>query len=432
MRVLVIGGGGREHALVDAISREVDAKVYCAPGNAGIARQAEIVNLKADDVFPLLRFVDDNKIDLTVVGPEQPLAAGIVDAFESRGKKIFGPRKLAARLETSKVFAKEFMKRWRIPTAGFKSFTIQQQRELLDYLATARYPLVLKADGLAAGKGVSIVQSAREAEGDLDRLFVQKIFGGAGERVVVEEFLEGTEASVFAVTDGKDYVVLPAAQDHKRAGDNDTGKNTGGMGAFAPTPFVGESELATIRSAVIEKVIEGSSAEGFPFKGCLYCGMMLTKEGPKVVEFNVRFGDPETQAVLQLLDSSLLGLLEAGAIRKMSTYRLKLNNAASVCVIAASKGYPDYHKTGKEIRGLDEITASTKVLHSGTKLADGKVVSSGGRVLGVTGTDPGGKIKKAAELAYGRLAGIQFDGMFFRHDIGKTAIDLEEKKGQSA
>ncbi len=431
MRVLVIGSGGREHAIVDAVSRENDAQIYCAPGNAGIANQAELVDIKADDVSRLLRFVDDGRIDFTVVGPEVPLAAGIVDAFESRGKAVFGPKKLAARLETSKVFAKEFMKRWKIPTAEFRPFTIQQQSELIDYLKRSSYPLVLKADGLAAGKGVSIVESAKDAEGELERLFVKKVFGGAGERVVVEEFMTGLEASVFAITDGKDYVVLPPAQDHKRAGDNDTGKNTGGMGAFAPTPFVGEREMAAIRSEVIEKVIQGTAAEGYPFKGCLYCGMMLTPDGPKVVEFNVRFGDPETQAVLQLIDSSVLGLLEASANRSIGSYRLNLNGAASVCVIAASKGYPDYHENGKEITGLDVKRQNVKVLHSGSKLSDGKVVTSGGRVLGVTGIDTAGSVTKAAELAYKHLNHVRFDGMFYRHDIGRSAIENEAKKGNS-
>ncbi len=431
MRVLVIGSGGREHAIVDAVSRENDAQIYCAPGNAGIANQAELVDIKADDVSRLLRFVDDGRIDFTVVGPEVPLAAGIVDAFESRGKAVFGPKKHAARLETSKVFAKEFMKRWKIPTAEFRPFTIQQQSELIDYLKRSSYPLVLKADGLAAGKGVSIVESAKDAEGELERLFVKKVFGGAGERVVVEEFMTGLEASVFAITDGKDYVVLPPAQDHKRAGDNDTGKNTGGMGAFAPTPFVGEREMAAIRSEVIEKVIQGTAAEGYPFKGCLYCGMMLTPDGPKVVEFNVRFGDPETQAVLQLIDSSVLGLLEASANRSIGSYRLNLNGAASVCVIAASKGYPDYHENGKEITGLDVKRQNVKVLHSGSKLSDGKVVTSGGRVLGVTGIDTAGSVTKAAELAYKHLNHVRFDGMFYRHDIGRSAIENEAKKGNS-
>lgn len=416
---------------MDAVSRENDAQIYCAPGNAGIANQAELVDIKADDVSQLLRFVDDGRIDFTVVGPEVPLAAGIVDAFESRGKAVFGPKKLAARLETSKVFAKEFMKRWKIPTAEFRSFTIQQQSELIDYLKRSSYPLVLKADGLAAGKGVSIVESAKDAEGELERLFVKKVFGGAGERVVVEEFMTGLEASVFAITDGKDYVVLPPAQDHKRAGDNDTGKNTGGMGAFAPTPFVGEREMAAIRSEVIEKVIQGTAAEGYPFKGCLYCGMMLTPDGPKVVEFNVRFGDPETQAVLQLIDSSVLGLLEASANRSIGSYRLNLNGAASVCVIAASKGYPDYHENGKEITGLDVKRQNVKVLHSGSKLSDGKVVTSGGRVLGVTGIDTAGSVTKAAELAYKHLNHVRFDGMFYRHDIGRSAIENEAKKGNS-
>ncbi len=431
MKVLVIGGGGREHAIVDAIARDKGVTIYCAPGNAGISSQAEIVNIKSDDVFHLLRFADDNKIDLTVVGPEQPLGAGIVDTFESRGKKIFGPKKLAARLETSKVFAKEFMKRWKIPTAASRSFTIQQHKELLDYLGGEKYPLVLKADGLAAGKGVSIVESARDAEGELERIFVKKVFGGAGERVVVEEFMEGVEASVFAVTDGRDYVVLPAAQDHKRSGDNDTGKNTGGMGAFTPTPFLNQGDLDFIKSALIERVIEGTSAEGYPFRGCLYCGMMLTNDGPKVVEFNVRFGDPETQAVLQMIDSSVVGLLEASADRSLSSYRLALNGSASVCVIAASKGYPDYHENGKEISGLQSTLAGTKVFHSGSTLDGVRILTSGGRVLGVVGTDPSGSIGAAAQLAYKRLEQIRFDGMFYRHDIGKRAIEFEAKKGNS-
>lgn len=429
MRVLVVGSGGREHALIDAISREKDIRIFCAPGNAGMVGQADTVNLKADDISGLLKFVDDHKVDFTVVGPEVPLAGGIVDSFVTRGKRIFGPKKLAARLETSKVFAKEFMKRWKIPTADFHSFTIRQQEDLIAYLSKAKYPLVLKADGLAAGKGVSIVESAKDAEGELERLFVKKVFGGAGEKVVVEEYMTGIEASVFAITDGRDYVVLPPAQDHKRAGDNDTGKNTGGMGSFAPTPFVGRDEMSRIRSEVIEQVIEGTAAEGYPFRGCLYCGLMLTDEGPKVVEFNARFGDPETQAVLQLVDSSILGLLEASAEKTVGGYRLKLNNSASVCVIAASKGYPDYQETGKEISGLDSRTENAKVFHSGSKWSAGKIVSSGGRVLGVTGTDPEGKIFRAAGIAYAHLSKIHFDGMFYRHDIGKRAIEYESEKG---
>ena len=429
MRVLVVGGGGREHAIVDAISREKDAKIYCAPGNAGISEQAELVNLKSHDVYPILRFVDDNKIDLTIVGPEQPLAAGMVDAFENRGKKIFGPRKLAARLETSKVFAKEFMKRWKIPTAEFAVFSVQQRNELKNYLSKAKYPLVLKADGLAAGKGVSIVQSFSEAEIEIEKFFVKKIFGESGERMVVEEFMSGVEASVFAITDGKDYVVLPAAQDHKRVGDNDTGKNTGGMGSFVPTPFMGERETLRTKVEIIEKVIEGTNAEGFPFRGCLYCGLMLTDEGPKVVEFNARFGDPETQTVLQLIDSSVLDLLYSTAAKKVSSYKLTLNNAAAVCVVAASKGYPDEYETGKTITGLELKLENTKVFHSGSKKMNEQFMTSSGRVLGVTGIDTLGKIERAAELAYKRLHQIHFDGVYYRKDIAKNAIELEQKTG---
>ncbi|MCL4538429.1 MAG: phosphoribosylamine--glycine ligase [Bacteroidetes bacterium] len=429
MKVLVVGSGGREHALVDAILRDKGTQVYCAPGNAGISRQAECVNIKSDDISSLLRFAKSEGIDLTVVGPEQPLAAGIVDVFESRGRKIFGPRKLAARLETSKAFAKEFMKRWKIPTSDFMTFTIKQTDELRRYLEDAKYPLVLKADGLAAGKGVSIVGSRSEAEAELEKFFVKKVFGESGERIVVEEFMTGTEASVFAITDGEDYVVLPPAQDHKRVGDNDLGKNTGGMGAFAPTPFVSPGDMEKVKSQVIERVIEGTRAEGYAFRGCLYCGLMLTEEGPKVVEFNARFGDPETQAVLQLIDSSVLGLLQTAADRKIGSYKLTLNGAAAVCVIAASQGYPDHYEKGKEIIGLDDNLPGTKIFHSGSVIKEGKTLTDGGRVLGITGVDKGGEIKRASELAYSRAQKLHFDGMFFRHDIGNKAINFELKKG---
>jgi phosphoribosylamine--glycine ligase len=428
MKILVVGGGGREHALVDAISRDHDAKIFCAPGNPGISEQAEIINIKVGDVFSLLNFVEDSKIDFTVVGPEQPLDAGIVDTFESHGKKIFGPCKLAARLETSKVFAKEFMKRWKIPTAESKAFSENEHPELIKYLTRSQYPLVLKVDGLAAGKGVSIVNSFEEAKIEVDKFFVMKIFGKSGEKVVVEEFMTGKEASVFAVTDGKDYVVLPAAQDHKRIGDGDTGKNTGGMGSFAPTPFVGENELRRIKAETIEKLLEGTNAEGFPFTGCLYCGMMLTSEGPKVVEFNARFGDPETQAVLQLVNSSVLDLLYSSAAKTVGSYKLQLNNAAAVCVVASSKGYPGEYEVGKTIAGLEKAIDGTKVFHSGSKKVDGKCVTSGGRVIGATGVDQYGKISNAAELSYERLSQIDFDGIYFRHDIAKSAIDFEKRK----
>jgi len=428
VRVLVIGGGGREHALVDAISRDHGTQIFCAPGNAGISDQAEIVNIKAGDISSLLIFVENNKIDLTVVGPEQPLEAGIVDAFEGHGKKIFGPSKLAARLETSKVFAKEFMKRWKIPAADSSSFSENEKGELIKYLTNSKYPVVLKADGLAAGKGVSIVNSADEAKDEVDKFFVKKVFGRSGEKIVVEEFMTGREASVFAITDGKDYVVLPAAQDHKRIGDNDTGKNTGGMGSFAPTPFVGESEMRKIKAEVIEKVLGGTEAEGFPYRGCLYCGMMLTSEGPKVVEFNARFGDPETQAVLQLVDSSLLDLLYASAEKRISSYHLQINDSAAVCVIASSKGYPDDYGVGKVITGLEKTLDGTKVFHSGSKKVNGESVTSGGRVLGVTGVDRGGIISAAAKMAYERLNQINFDGIYFRRDIAKSAMEFENRK----
>ena len=430
MRVLVIGSGGREHALVDSILRDKGTEVLCVPGNAGIAKQAEVVNIKVGDVPTLLHFVDEKKIDLTVVGPEVPLAAGIVDAFMGRGKAIFGPGKLAAQLETSKVFAKDFMKKWKIPTSDSKTFSVHETNELKKYLEHSKYPVVIKADGLAAGKGVSIVQSFKEAEDEVEKFFVKKIFGESGERLVVEEFMTGVEASVFAITDGKDYVVLPPAQDHKRIGDNNTGKNTGGMGAFAPTPFMSQAEMLVTQREVIEKVLEGTRADGFPFCGCLYCGLMLTSEGPRVVEFNVRFGDPETQAVLQLVDSSVTDLLHASATGKIGSYKLQLNDASAVCVIAASKGYPDEYQTGKVITGLDEELENTKVFHSGSKNCDGECVTAGGRVLGAVGVDHGGSITRATKLAYDRLGKINFDGIYFRRDIAKNAIEFEKQNGK--
>lgn len=428
MKLLVVGGGGREHAIIDSIARDKDAQIYCAPGNAGIAEQAEIVELKASDIAGLFKFARNNKIDLTVVGPEQPLAAGIVDAFQDNKRTIFGPRRLAARLETSKVFAKEFMKRWKIPAAESKAFSTRNREELSKHLKKSNYPLVLKADGLAAGKGVSIVYSAKQAEEEVEKFFVKRIFGESGERIVVEEFMTGIEASVFAVTDGTDYVVLPAAQDHKRIGESDTGKNTGGMGSFAPTPFLDEAMMQVIKKDVIEKVIQGTSEEGFPYAGCLYCGLMLTSDGPRVVEFNARFGDPETQALLGLVDSSFVDLLYFASTKRIRSYQLRTNEAASVCVIAASKGYPDEYEKGKAISGLEKKLNGTKIFHSGSKLAGGAFVTDGGRVLGVTAVDKSGKISAAAELAYARLKEIHFDGIYYRRDIAKNAIELERSE----
>ena len=428
MKVLVVGSGGREHAIIDSITRDKDVQVYCAPGNAGIAEQAEIVEIKSSDIAALFKFVRDNKVDLTVVGPEQPLASGIVDAFQENKKTIFGPRRLAARLETSKVFSKEFMKRWKIPAAESKAFSTRDIKELSAYLAKRKYPLVLKADGLAAGKGVSIVNSVKEAEAEVDKFFVKRIFGESGERIVVEEFMSGIEASVFAITDGIDYVVLPGAQDHKRIGDGDTGKNTGGMGSFAPTPFLDEAMMQVVKKEIIEKAIQGTSEEGFAYSGCLYCGLMLTKDGPRVVEFNARFGDPETQTVLQLIDSSFLDLLYFAATKRIRSYHLRTNDAASVCVVAASKGYPDDYEKGKVITGLEKKVSGIKIFHSGSKLAGGRFVTDGGRVLGVTAIDKRGKISAAAELAYSRLKDMSFDGMYYRHDIAKRAIEFEKRE----
>lgn len=430
MKVLVIGSGGREHAIVDALVRsDPNALVYCVPGNAGIESQATCLSIDPNNFYELASFCKTKDIDLTIVGPEQYLSQGIVDFFSQKGLKIFGPTKGAARLETSKVFAKNFMKRWGIPTANFKVFNISQRRDLNDYIRKSKYPVVLKADGLAAGKGVVILDDYAQAEVELTNFFDKKAFGSAGETIVVEEFMDGIEASLFAVTDGRDYVILPTAQDHKRIGENDTGLNTGGMGAFAPTPFLDERTLNIVKSEIIEKVIEGTNAESFPFRGCLYCGLMITAEGPKVVEFNSRFGDPETQAVLPLIEPGFLDLVLSSVNARLSGFHINSTNAVSVCVVAASKGYPGKYEVGKEIKNGNFELSDVRIYHSGTKIQDGKLVTSGGRVLSCVGIDRDGSYAAAAERAYRALGQISFEGMYFRRDIGSKVIQLKKQKG---
>ncbi|MGC8594695.1 MAG: phosphoribosylamine--glycine ligase [Candidatus Kryptoniota bacterium] len=427
MKVLVIGGGGREHAIVDAIIHsDPGASVYCVPGNAGIAGQAKCPPINPDNFSDLVSFCNEEGIELTVVGPEQYLSNGIVDFFIERGLRIFGPTRAAARLETSKVFAKHFMKRWNIPTAEFRIFNKNQRAELKDYLRRSKYPVVLKADGLAAGKGVIIVNDYRQGELELSNFFDRKVFGSAGETIVVEEFLDGVEASLFAVTDGRNYVLLPAAQDYKRIGENDTGLNTGGMGSYAPTPFLDKKNLDIVKSEVIERVIEGTNAESFPFRGCLYCGLMITDDGPKVVEFNSRFGDPETQSVLPLIEPRFLDLVSSCVDGELSGFRINIGEAVSVCVVAASRGYPGKYESGKEIKNLNTALNDVRIYHSGTKFQDGRLVTSGGRVLSTVGIDRKGSYTVAAERAYKALDLISFEGMYFRRDIGNKVIKQEK------
>jgi len=419
MNVLVIGSGGREHALCWKLKQSHKVKrLYCAPGNGGIAQIAECAALGVEDVDGLLKFALDKKIDLTVVGPEASLVKGIVDAFSKKGLKIFGPSQEAAQLEGSKVFAKEFMHRRNIPTAMYKVF--DRPQAALSFLDKAQFPLVVKADGIAAGKGVYVCQNLKEARAAIDDIMVAKIFGAAGERVVIEECLQGREASVLAVCDGKHFLVLPSAQDHKRIFDEDLGPNTGGMGTFSPSPLVTVEVLEQVIARVIEPAVRGMYQEGMPFKGILFAGIMLTADGPKALEFNVRFGDPETQCILPRLKSDLVDILLAACEGRLNELMVKWDERACVCVVIASGGYPGQYKNGYAISGLGEISDEDVVaFHAGTKNDGGTLVTSGGRVLGVTAL--GANLEAARARAYDAVGKIEFEHMFFRRDIGTRA-----------
>jgi phosphoribosylamine--glycine ligase len=429
MKILVIGAGGREHALIwklagcDGVSR-----IFAAPGNPGIAQSAELIPIKASDLKGLVRFAEGEQIDLTVVGPEQPLADGIVDLFERHGLTIFGPTRGAAALESSKAFAKEFMRRHSIPTASYRTFDVQTLAEARAFLATCVLPVVLKADGLAAGKGVIICRTRDEANTALREMMEMMVFGAAGAKVVVEEYMEGEEASVFAVCDGKDFLTLAPAQDHKRVFDDDRGKNTGGMGAYAPTPFVTPEILDYVERNIVAPTLRGMSVEGRPYRGCLYVGLMLTKNGPRVVEYNCRFGDPETQVVLPLYDGDFARLLVAscrGDLQRLAPPKgITPHTSYSVCVVLASKGYPDQYPSGLEIRGLDVLTHApgVQVFHAGTRREDAKIVTAGGRVLGVTAIGVREKLQETIDRAYRAVSQVSFEGMHFRRDIGRKAL----------
>jgi phosphoribosylamine--glycine ligase len=424
MNVFVIGNGGREHAIIWKLRQSPRvSKIYCTIGNAGINKIAEPVNIKPDDIQSIIRFVKEKGIDFTVTGPEVPLSLGIVDEFTGEGLKIFGPSKLAAQLETSKVFAKEFMKKYGIPTAGFEKFGSADKEIVLGFLSDSKYPVVIKADGLAAGKGVVICEDESSAKAAVTDFFDNKIFGKSGENIVIEEYLTGQEASVFAVCDGKDYIVLPPAQDHKKILEGEKGKNTGGMGSFAPASKIVTGEIMNkVRTRIIEPVLKHMRDEGHEFKGCLYCGLMIDKEGePYVIEFNVRFGDPETQAVLPLVDSDFLEMLIASSEGRIKDYRLKTGVSFYCSVVLASKGYPDKYESGKVITGLENITDNCIVFHAGTKSSDSKVLTSGGRVLNVTGKSDK-DLKSAIETAYKNVDLIKFENKYFRKDIGQKGL----------
>jgi phosphoribosylamine--glycine ligase len=422
MKILVIGGGGREHALVWAFERSARVtEVVCAPGNGGIAKVARCEPVDVADVTALKLLVGRERPALVVIGPEVPLAAGAVDALQERGVRVFGPTKAAAQLETSKGFAKEFMRRWGIPTAAYAvCASADAVREALAE-SGARFGerVVVKADGLAAGKGVVLCETHAEAISAAEEMFSGTLLGAGVERIVIEEMLEGPEVSFFAICDGANAIALAAAQDHKRVGEGDTGLNTGGMGAYSTDDLI-SAETSSWMLGVAQKVVDGMKAEGTPFTGVLFTGFMMTPEGPKVLEFNTRFGDPETEAIMLRLETDLVDIVEAAVEGRMGDVTIRLKPGASACVIAASAGYPGKYVGGKAIVGLDDVPAGVEVFHAGTVLKDGEIVTAGGRVLAVTaaGTD----LREALGKVYGALEGISFEGMQYRRDIGWRAL----------
>ncbi|MBI4553792.1 MAG: phosphoribosylamine--glycine ligase [Candidatus Latescibacteria bacterium] len=421
MNVLVIGGGGREHALVWALRRAPSVQtLYAAPGNPGIAQSAECVPLKATDMDGLAAFAADHRVDLTIVGPEAPLAAGLVDRFTALGLRAFGPSRAAAEIETSKAFAKALMKTTGIPTADYQSFTSPD--EATAYVRRHGAPVVVKADGLAAGKGVVVCRQVDDAIRTIQQMMVEQVFGAAGTRIVVEDYLAGEEASVLALTDGETVIPLIPSQDHKQVFDGDRGPNTGGMGAYAPVPVVDERCLDEIMARILVPAVRAMAAQGRPYRGVLYAGLMLTADGPKVIEFNCRFGDPETQVIVPLLKNDLADIAVAVCEGDLSRVSLDWHSSAAVCVVLASGGYPGKYETSKPISGLDRLAGLDDVIvfHADTALKDGQVVTDGGRVVGVTAL--GRDIRAAISRAYEAVDQVAFEGKYFRRDIGQKAL----------
>jgi phosphoribosylamine---glycine ligase len=429
MKLLVIGSGGREHALVWKLAQSPHVtQMWCAPGNAGIAEErlaknqspVACVDLGADDLPKLLAFAQEQKADLTVVGPDNPLALGIVDLFQQNGLRIWGPNKKAAQFESSKVFSQSFMEKHGIPTARAGVFA--SVKEARSFATTLDGKCAVKADGLALGKGVLICHNIEESSRAVDEILVNKAFGAAGRHIVIQELLEGTEISLHAICDGKSAKLFPTAQDHKRALDGDQGLNTGGMGTYSPTPFLSDAQLAEAGRMILDPWLKGCAAEGIDFRGILYPGVMLTKDGPKVLEFNARFGDPEAQVYLTRLENDLVELLDASVNGTLSPHELKWNPMASVCVVMASGGYPGSYAKGRGITGLAEAgrLPHTKVFHAGTASSGGQIVTNGGRVLGVTAL--GRDLASARAAAYAAVEKIRFDGAHFRRDIADRAL----------
>ncbi|MBW2039297.1 MAG: phosphoribosylamine--glycine ligase [Deltaproteobacteria bacterium] len=426
MKVLVIGGGGREHALVWKISQSPQVtEVYCAPGNGGISQIAHCLDIEATDLEGLARFCKDHKIELTVVGPELPLTMGIVDLFQREGLKIFGANKAAAQIEGSKAFAKDLMKQYGIPTAEYRVF--KDRDEAAAYIRKKGPPIVVKADGLAAGKGVMVAETVQEALEALDRTMVKKVFGEAGKRVLIEERLVGEEASFIAFSDGERVLPMASSQDHKPIYNNDRGPNTGGMGAYSPAPMVTPEVHQRIMQEIMIPTIKALAAEGYPYQGVLYAGLMIQDGAPKVLEFNCRFGDPETQPILMRMKGDLIPILEACIGGDLAGLEILWDSQAAICVVMASQGYPGAYEKGNIIQGLEEAERikGVCIFHAGTTFEDGKYLTAGGRVLGVTGLGKG--IKEAIEITYGAVSKIRWEGVHYRRDIGRKALSwLEE------
>ncbi len=421
MKVLVVGSGGREHAICYSLKKSPKVtELYCAPGNGGISEIAQCVDVKATDIDGMVAWAKENAMDFVMVAPDDPLAMGMVDALEAAGIRAFGPRANAAIIEGSKAFSKELMKKYGIPTAAYEIFT--DMAEALRYVEQQGAPIVVKCDGLALGKGVVVAQTVEEAKDAVVNMMENKAFGEAGAKVVIEECMTGPEVTVLAFTDGKTIVPMPSSQDHKRAYDGDQGPNTGGMGAISPCPNYTPQDATTGMETIFLPTIQALSAEGRTFQGVLYFGMMLTPKGPKVVEYNARFGDPECQAVLSLLETDLMEILEACVDGTLDQVDVKFKDAASCCLVLASGGYPVAYEKGKEITGLSQVTDAV-VFHAGTKKQDGKFYTSGGRVLGVTAVAP--TLREAVDKAYAQAAPISFEKMHFRRDIGYHILDAK-------
>ena len=425
MNVVLIGSGGREHAIAAKLfqSDKVD-NIYIIPGNAGTAEIGINISLDTDDHNNIIEFCKNHEVNFVIIGPEAPLASGLSDNLRKTGIKVFGPSQKAAQIESDKSFAKDLMNEYNIPTAEYKTFSSKDYDNTLIYLKSISYPVVIKASGLAAGKGVSICNDFTEAKIAVDNCFIANKFGQSGNKIVIEEFLEGDEFSIFAITDGKDYVLLPAAQDHKRIGEGDTGENTGGMGAYAPVSFVTHELLTEVENQIIKSTLKALTDKGSHYSGCLYAGLILTDKGPKVIEFNCRFGDPETQVVLPLIDGDFFNLLYSTAEGKVDIDAVKYNGGSALGVVLVSGGYPGKYKKGFEINGLDKIKhPSIQIIHAGTIEENGKILTNGGRVLNIIGLNKENNITACNKIAYEAIHKVNYQDIHFRKDIGYRALN---------